>query len=166
MNNARLVTMVEELLGNSMAAQVLSEQFQGKTPDQWSGWLQNNRNQSRRVPYRIPFQRISGGIFYSSEELGKFIEFEKQRQLGTIKLTGRAAEVLKAFGVGTQGGGTTGRKLKVGGINPQIDQVTGKPYIQIITDDPLMVYRLEPGEAKSIAKELSEAVGVCERAVK
>ena len=157
--------MVEELLNNNVAATVLSELLNDKTPEQWAVWLQNNRNQSRRVPYRIPFERMAGGIFYHREELAKFAEWEKSRQLGTIKLTGRAAEVVRAFGIGKSGGSTTGRKLNITGINPQIDDVTGKPYVQLITDDPLMVYRLEVSEARSLANELGEVVEVCERAV-
>lgn len=158
--------MTEELLSNAVAAQVLSELMPEKTPDQWALWLQNNRNQARRVSYRIPFEKMAGGVFYRRDELAKFAEWEKARQLGTIKLTGRAAEVLQAFGIGSATGSTTGRKLKVTGINPQVDQATGKPFIQCITDDPLMVYRLELDEAKAILKELGEAVGWCERAAK
>lgn len=153
--------MNDELLGNSMTAQALSEQLQDKTPEQWAGWLQNNRNQSRRVPYRIPFQRINGGIFYARDELDKFVEFEKQRTIGTIKLTGRAAEVLRAYG-----GSATGRKLKITTINPQADEATGKLYIQVIADDPLMVYRLELDEAQAIAAKLTEAINYCERSVR
>lgn len=154
--------MTDELLSNNVAAQVLCELLPDKTSEQWLLWLQNNRNQSRRVSFRIPFERMAGGVFYRREELAKFAEWDKSRQLGTIKLTGRAAEVMRAFGIGS-GGSTTGRKLKVTGINPQIDEATGKPFIQLITDDPMMVYRLELFEAKSIASELNEAVGVCEK---
>ncbi|WP_305074378.1 hypothetical protein [Propionivibrio sp.] len=155
--------MVEELLNNSMAAQTLSELLKDKTPEKWAVWLQNNRNQSRRVSYRIPFQRISGGIFYSRDELEKFVEFEKSLQLGALKLTGRVAEVVRAFGIG-QGGSNTGRKLNVTGINPQVDEATGQCFVQVVIGDPLLVFRLEVGEAKSLCRELTEAIGVCERA--
>lgn len=155
--------MTEELLSNSFAAQVLNELLPGKTVQQWELWLQNNRNQSRRVSYRIPFVRMAGGVFYLREELAKFVEWEQSRQLGSIKLTGRAAEVVRAFGIGSASGSTTGRKLKVTDINPQIDDSTGKPFIRLVFDDPLMVYRIEVDAAQLIAQELIEAINVCER---
>ena len=155
--------MIDELLGNSFAAQVLHEQIATKTTEQWMLWLQNNRNQSRRVPYRIPFVRLAGGVFYHREEIANFAEWEKARSLGSIKLTGRAAEVLHAYGVGTTSGSATGRKLLVQGITTQVDQVTGAPYIQFITDDPLMVYRLEADEARAVTKNLNDAIRRCEK---
>jgi hypothetical protein len=82
--------------------------------------------------------------------------------MGKMKLTGRAAEVMRAFGIGANGGSTTGRKLTVSGINPQVEESTGKPFIQLVTDEPLMVYRLELEQAKRIATELNEAIECCE----
>ncbi len=164
MLNTWYLAMTDELLGNSAAAQFLHEQIADRTPEQWALWLQNNRNQARRVSYRIPFERMAGGVFYLREELANFVEWEKSRQLGTIKLTGRAAEVIRAFGIGTTGGSTTGRKLNVTGITPQINEATGNPFVQVVTDDPLMVYRLELDEARQITADLLEAIAVCERA--
>jgi len=155
--------MTEELLSNSVTAQTLFEALPDKTLEQWTLWLQNNRNPARRTPYRIPYVKMGGGVFYRTEELEKFVEWEKARRLGSIKLTGRAAEALRAFGIGEAGGGTTGRKLNVTGINPQVDSVSGLPYVQIITSDPLMVYRVEVEQAREIVRELSEAITVCER---
>jgi hypothetical protein len=153
--------MTEELLSNSVAAQMLHDLEPEKTPEQWMHWLQNNRNQSRTVPYRIAFERMAGGVFYRQEELTAFIEWDKSRKLGTLKLTGRAAEVMRAYGIGEKSGSATGRRLKVSGINPQVEN--GVPYIQLITNDPLMVYRLEVDEAEAIIQEMAEAVGVCKR---
>ncbi len=155
--------MTEDFLSNALAAQRLAEIIPDKSAEQWALWLQNNRNQSRRVPYRIPFERIAGGVFYRPDDLAHYAEWEKSRQLGNMKLTGRAAEVIRAFGIGTGGGSTTGRKLKVTGINPQFDEATRTVFIQLITDDPLMVYRIELSEAKQIARDLIEAIGACER---
>ncbi|VVP89042.1 hypothetical protein [Pseudomonas fluorescens] len=155
--------MTEELLSNSVAAQTLCELEPEKSVEQWMHWLQNNRNQSRRVPYRIPFERMAGGVFYRREELVSFIDWEKSRQLGALKLTGRAAEVMRAYGIGEKSGSATGRKLKVTAINPQVDEATGTPFVQFITSDPLMVYRLELDEAEAIIREMAEAVGVCKR---
>ncbi|MHB1402123.1 MAG: hypothetical protein ACYCWB_06960 [Thiobacillus sp.] len=148
---------MEELLSNSYTAQTLSEMLPDKTAEQWHLWLQNNRNQSRRVPYRIPFVRMAGGVFYYREELIKFSEWERGRQQGAIKLTGRAAEVLEAFGIGSSTGSATGRKLKITSITPQQDEGTGKPFVQLIMEDPLRVYRLETDEALRIADDLTVA---------
>lgn len=151
--------IVEELWGNGFTAQVLSEQLTGRNTEQWELWLRNNRNQSRKVPYRIAFERISNGTFYSPKEIEKFVEWEKSRQLGTMKLTGRSAEVMRAFGIGTSSGSTTGRKLEIVGISQQIDQATKESFVQLITGDPLMVYRLAPDQARKVAAELLEAAG-------
>ena len=155
--------MIDELLSNSVAAQVLAELIPDRSSEKWGQWLQNNRNQLRRASYRIPFVKMAGGVFYRREELAKFAEWEKSRQLGTIKLTGRAAEVVRAFGIGTSGGSSTGRKLIVQGITAQTDEATGASFIQFITDDPLMVYRLEPEEAKNLARGLLVALNDLER---
>lgn len=147
--------MIEELLNNSMTAQVLSERLQDKTPEQWAGWLQNNRNQSRRVPYRIPFQRISGGIFYARDELDKFVEFEKQRQGGAIKLTGRAAEVLQAYGTGTSSGTAYGRRWK--GASASLGNGNDGVFVQAILNEPLLVFAMTPDQAIEFGTELAEA---------
>lgn len=146
---------IDELLNNGVSADVLTELLPDRTSTQWGLWLQNNRNQSRRVPYRIPFEKMAGGVFYRREELAKFAEWEKSRQLGSIKLTGRAAEVVRAFGIGTASGSSTGRQLKVTGVALQVDQATKQPYVQLITNDPLMVYRLELDTAKALGSDLS-----------
>lgn len=155
--------MTEELLSNSFAAQTLSQELPDKTAEQWLAWLQNNRTPSRPVTYRVPFVKMMGGVFYRSDDIAKFIELEKSRQLGTIKLSGRAKEALDAFGIGTATGSTTGQRLNVTGINPQIDQATGKGFVQMIVTDPLRVYRLELDQAKTMAAELNEATQYLQR---
>jgi hypothetical protein len=152
-----------DLLSNSMTAQTLHERLPGKTVEHWMTWLQNNRNQSRRVAYRIPFERMAGGVFYLQEEVERFVEWERGRQLGTVKLTGRAAEAVRAFGIGEASGGATGRRLNISAVLPMIDDATGQPFVRVIANDPLLVYRLEPHEAARLAKELLEASQVCER---
>jgi hypothetical protein len=153
----------QELLSNSMAAKLLHELMSDKSAEQWEVWLRNNRKPERRVTYHVPYVKLGGGVFYDREELAKFAEWEKGRQLGSIKLTGRAAEVMRAFGIGEKGGSTTGRKLKVTGINPQVDEATGKPFIQFVVDDPLMVYRVEVEESKALLREWADAIQACER---
>lgn len=149
--------VVEELWSNSVASAYLTEQLPERDSEQWGLWLRNNRNQSRKVPYRIGFERISNATFYRPEELSKFVEWEKSRQLGVMKLTGRSAEVMRAFGIGSSNGSTTGRKLKILGINDQIDEATGQSFVQLIISEPLMVFRLDPEQAREVAAKLFKA---------
>lgn len=155
--------MADELLNSGMAAKLLSELIPDRTSEQWTLWLQNNRNKSRRAAYRIPVEKLGGGVFYSREEIARFAEFEKSRKLGAITLTGRAAEVVRAFGIGTAGGSTTGRKMGKPNISLQIDEATRERFIQFAISNPLMVYRLELDEAKFIAQELTELLNYCVR---
>lgn len=157
---------IEQYKNVGMAAAYLSEQLQDKTPEQYKLLLNSSRVKSRAVAYRIPYEKLSGGIIYRVDELDKYIALQKSRTMGTVKLSTRAAEALKAVGFGEAAGSSTGRKFNITGINPQVDEATGEVFIQIITRDPLMVYRLEIEEAKAIAQELTGAIGFCERAVK
>ncbi|MFZ3084935.1 hypothetical protein [Rhodoferax ferrireducens] len=150
----------DELYGNSQAAQFLSQQLSDRTPDQWELWLRNNRNVSRHVPYRIDVVHISNRSFYRPQDLAKFIEWEKSRRLGVLKLSGRAAEAMLAYGIGTATGSTTGRKLEVIGVHEQTDQVTKERYVQLITGNPFRVYRLDLDQARDIATQLLHAVGL------
>lgn len=153
----------EELFSTAAASELLAQQLPDKSAEQWALWLRNNRNHSRKAIYRVQAQQLGRMAVYTIEELTKFIEFEKQRQLGTIKLTGRAAEVMRAYGIGVAGGGTTGRAMSVTAINLQTDPVTGRPYIALVLNEPLMVYRIEVDQARSIGKELVELVAAAER---
>lgn len=155
--------MDDDLLNGGVAAQMLSELLAEKTPVQWALWLQNNRNQLRNVSFRVPFIKMAGGVFYRRDDIAKFAELEKSRQLGTIRLTGRAKEALAAFGIGTASGSTTGQKLTVTGISPQVDQASGKSFVQLVVNDPLKVYRLELDQAEGILKELNEAIQFIKR---
>ena len=87
--------METELFSRSVAAEWLAQRLPEKTPEQWALWLRNNANTARRAVYRVPVETLGRGSFYLPEELKKFVEFEKSRQLGAIKLTGRAAEMLQ-----------------------------------------------------------------------
>ena len=155
--------MESELMNSSVAGQLLSEVLGDRSPDGWALWLRNNRNQTRQVPYRVPFEKISNGAFYSHEDLAEFIKWEKSRQLGSFKVSARAMQALDAFGVGHADGSSTGRKLKLTGITSQVDEATGQAFIQMILDDPLRVYRLPVEQAEAISKQLTEAVHDCKR---
>lgn len=146
-----------ELLSSGVAAEILNELMPDKTPGQWALWLQNNRNQTRKVSYRIPFERMGGGVFYRREELAAFADWEKGRELGVVKLSNRAAEALRAFGIGEQGGGAQGRRFKGASANPQTANDGSGAFVQVIIEEPLMVFALTPDQAIEFAKELGEA---------
>jgi hypothetical protein len=151
-----------EKLNTQDAAALLRESV--NEPDgYWSQYLVNNRRPGRKTPYRIPFTKVGGAVQYDRADLAKFIEWEKGRRLGGVKLTGRAAEVMAAYGIGEAGGSSSGRKLDCA-INPQVDPVTGKPYLQLILNNPLLVFRVELDQARLISAELAETIRVCERA--
>jgi len=145
-----------ELMNTAVAAQELSKLLpeEGKTQEQWLRFLQNNRSASRRAPYRIPYELLGKVAVYQMVELKRFADFEKQRTIGSIKLSSRAAEALHAFG-----GSRTGRKLKVTGITRQHDDETGEVFVQVIIAEPLLVFRLSKDEAMALANELTESAG-------
>ncbi|MFM0406835.1 hypothetical protein [Paraburkholderia dipogonis] len=156
---------MEDLLSSSATAAVLAEQIPDKTSAQWTLWLQNNRNPARNAVYRVPFERVSGGVFYRADEVAKFAEWEKSRKLGTLKLTGPATEALRAFGIGEQGGGTTGRRLDCD-ITVQVDPANSRPYAQLLIKNPLLVFRLEAEQVKQLHRELGDTVRFLERHAK
>lgn len=153
--------MTTELLSTSVAAERLHELLPHKSAQQWTLWLQNNRNKGRAVTYRIPFERFSGGIAYRPESLREYTDYENERRIGNRRLSPREKEALQAYGIGEPTGGATGRKLKIGGINVQFDDATHQRYIQIIVSSPLLVFRVEVSQAEEILRELQEAVDYC-----
>ncbi len=123
----------------------------------WARFLMNNKRPDRNPPFRVEFVKMGGGVLYPRKALADFIAWEKSRRLGTTKLTGRAAEALRAFGIGEAGGGTTGRSLECT-VHPQQDPTTGQPYIQLIVKNPLLVFHLNVGQAEELIRELQSAV--------
>jgi hypothetical protein len=155
---------MDELYSTQAAAEFLSRAL----PDEgdsayWSRFLINNRRTDRSPIHRIPFSRVGKAAFYAPEELGRYVEFEKARRLGTVKLTGRAAEALLAFGIGESGGSATGRRLEVADISLQMDEATRKPFVRFVIAEPMLVYRLELSQAQSLAKRLLDAAKAGER---
>lgn len=150
-----------ELLSRQAAAEWLTQQLQDKTIQQWTLWLRNNANTARPASYRIPTEQIGRGTFYNLDELEKFAEFEKGRQLGQLKLSGRVAEVLQAFGTGTANGSTNGRKWKGGSANLGTDK--GAVFVQAIINEPLTVFAMTPAQAIEFGRELIEAGQAAQR---
>lgn len=152
-----------ELITRQAAAAWLMQQFPDKNEKQWALWLRNNANSSRPAVYRLTVEMIGRNSFYSPEELARFAEFEKSLRLGSMKLTGKAAEVVRAFGIGTGDGSATGRKFDVTAITSQIDEATGAGFVQLVINNPLMVFRLPANDAEAVAKQLLDAAQEAER---
>ena len=162
MNNHRQDNMTTtELLNRQVAAEWLAQQLQDKTADQWALWLRNNANTARRASYRIQTEQLGRGTFYNINELEKFVEFEKGRQLGQLKLTGRAAEVLLAYGTGIDGATINGRKWKGGSANLCNDK--GVVIVQAIINEPLTVFAMTAEQAIEFGREMVEAGQAAQR---
>lgn len=157
---------MSNVFNTNAASDFLDEMIPGESPSYWMRRLTNARQVGRTQVFNLPFSKIGKVVFYEQADLVEFAEFEKTRRLGKMKLSGRAAEVMRAFGIGTSGGSSTGRKLIVtaSGIALQMDEATGKRFIRIVADEPLMVYRIEIDEARVIAKEFVEILAYCDRA--
>lgn len=155
--------MEEDLMITPLAAEVLAKELGGRTVEGWSLWLRNNRNQSRDTPYRVSFQKISNGAFYARADLDEYIKWEKARQLGSVRVSARAMQALDAYGVGHPDGSATGRKLKVVGMTAQVDEATKLPFVQVILENPLRVYRIPVEQAAALAAEFNALVEVCRR---
>jgi len=154
--------MSEVLFTTSKAAAVLHEQFPDKTAAQWTAWLQNNRNPARNAIYPIPFERVSKGVLYRADELAKFVEFEKSRQIGEMRLSRRGAEALRAVGFGEHGGSATGRKLDCQVVAAR-DEATGEHFAQLIIRHPLLVFRMGPEQVRALARDLKETADAFDR---
>jgi hypothetical protein len=144
----------QELLNTNAGADLLAALLPERDAAQWALWLRNNRNQSRRASYRIPLTHLSGAAFYQRTELEKFAEWEKARKEGAIKLTGKAAEVARAFGIGEQGGGAFGRTWKGATVTPGLGKE--EVFIQTLIREPFMVFEMNPDEAEAFGRDLIE----------
>lgn len=151
------------LYSTQAAAEHLAGQV-GETVDYWITRLANMRNPKRPVAYRLNFAATEGRLgLYAEEDLKAFVEFEKTRRIGKMTLSSRAAEALRAFGVGQPGGSTTGRKLNYTVSAQPSNDGTGGPFVQLIIKDPLLVFRLEHDELGDLVKELSELKSYLDR---
>lgn len=147
-----------ELYNTGAAAEWLDKALPGETPDYWRHQLINNRRNDRKHPHVIPHATLGKRmVVYTEEALAEFVEFERARRIGAIKLSPRVAEVVAAFGLGEGGGSGTGRKLQysVEGLT-DIDGDQSH-FVRLITYNPLRYWRLSPEEAVALADELVRA---------
>jgi hypothetical protein len=150
-----------ELFSRQVAAEWLARHLQEKSVDQWALFLRNNANNARRTVYRVPVEQIGRGSFYKPGELEKFVQFEQGRQLGTLKLSGRAAQAMQAYGIGQAGGSAKGRNWKGGGANLGNDK--GTVFVQAVINEPLTVFAMTAEQAIEFGRELVEAGKAAQR---
>lgn len=156
--------MKEEVLyTSSKAAAILHEQLPDKTAAQWATWLHNNRNNpAHGAIHKVPFERAGKSVLYRADDLATFVEFEKSKRIGTMKLSGRAAEALRAVGFGEAAGSTTGRKLECTLVAAR-DEAGGKNFAQLIIRNPFVVFRLEPEQVRELATEFADMATAFDR---
>ncbi|MDR3410634.1 MAG: hypothetical protein P4L87_06785 [Formivibrio sp.] len=150
--------MSNDFLNTNAASDELHRLLPEKTTKQWYAWLQNNRNVARKAVYRIPFERLGVMALYRQEDLVKFVEWEKSRRIGEMKLDSRTVEIMQAFGIGDPSvTGTTGRKLELVSVTGQHDETRNVAFVQLALGNPLRIYRLELDEVTEITFQLVNA---------
>ncbi len=150
---------MDEFFNTQAAADFLHSALPDETAAYWSHLLINNRRNDREPLHKIPFNRIGKAVFYTREDLAAFVDWEKGRRLGTVKLSSSAVEALRAFGIGEEGGGAQGRRFKGASVNRQVASDGSGVFVQLIIDEPLMVFALTPDQAVALGMELVEAGG-------
>lgn len=150
-----MLVMNETLLTTNAAGEWLHEAVPGESPAYWRQALINNRRPDRSPPHRVPFNTLGRAAVYTPEALQAFADFEKSRRLGQIKLTGRAAEVVRAFGIGEASGTTQGRAFK--GASANLASGPSGAFVQTIINEPLLVFMLTADQAVALGKELLDA---------
>jgi hypothetical protein len=155
--------MSDNIFNTNAAADFLNELVPGESPAYWSQRLINARRTDRKQSFTLPFSTINKAAFYEEADLRQFAEFEKARRLGKIKLSGRAAEAFRAFGMGEQGGGSQGRQFKGASANLQTSNDSGAAFVQTIFNEPLMVFAMSPEDAIAFGKELVETGQAAQR---
>jgi hypothetical protein len=147
----------DTLLSTQAAGDWLHAAMPDESPAYWRQALINNRRTDRTPPHRVPFTMIGRGAFYTEANLQAFCEFEKSRRVGTIKLTGRAAEALRAYG-----GTPYGHPFKGGSAILTITN-DGERFIRIAIVEPFMVIAATPEQAIKFGTELVEVGQAAQR---
>ena len=141
----------DELPADGVTAYRAAAFLQDEIPERagyWAWFLVNNRRKDRNPPHRIPCGRRHGVVIYAQSALNAFVAFEKHRRLAGMHVTGRAAEMMAAYGIGSPSGGPYGRKLQYRAV--AAENASG-PYVQLTVEDPLLVFYLPPDLVTEIA---------------
>lgn len=136
-----------EVMTANAAAIYLADQLGGK-PTLWVTWLANDRRPGRAG--LIPPAEGPGRPKYLRVALDAFVDIERAKRLKNSGLSGRAAEVMSAFGIGEEGGGRTGRRLDYQ-VNGQLDEANAVGFVQLLIASPMLVFRLSTEQARSLA---------------
>lgn len=150
---------MSDIFNTNAAADFLNEAVPGESASYWNQRLVNARRSDRQQPFTIPFSTVGKACFYEQSDLEQFAEFERSRQLGKVKLSGRAAEALRAFG-----GYPMGRAFKGGSayLLPPSD-ASNSVLVRLTIDEPLMVFAMTAEQAIEFGKELVEVGRVAQR---
>lgn len=152
---------MSNVFNTGAAADFLNEALPGQTPTYWYQRLVNARRTDRKHPFTLRFSTVGKAVFYEQVDLEEFANFEKTRRLGKMTLSGRAAEAIRAFGIGEQGGGAQGRNFSGASVNLQTSQ--GSAFVQTIINEPLLVFAMSPEDAIGFGLELIEAGKAAQR---
>lgn len=158
-----MIWKMENFLDTKAAAEHLHARIPGESVKYWTARLNNLRRTDRTQPFELRFAKVEGKSgFYNRADLERYVEFEKSRRVGKVKLSSRAAEALRAFGIGEAGGTSLGRIFKGGTANPHPDN-KGSVFVQAIINEPLTVFAMTPEQAIEFGKELIEAGQAAQR---
>ena len=152
-------TEVTPTLSVKNAAQRLADLLGGNA-DRWRVWLANDRRPGRA--HQLTPVMGPGRPRYQLAALEAFVTTERARRMKESGPSGRIAEVLKAVGIGEEGGSSTGRRLDCQ-VSAQLDEATGAGFIQMVVATPLLVYRLSPNQARGLAADLNQEAADAER---
>lgn len=130
----------------------------GQPEGYWRVFLQNNRRQDRQPTHPIRYAVQRGRPVYQISDLESFVAAQKKAAGARGQVAGTLDDALRAIG-----GWPTGRPF-VGWITPQVEEGTGVTFVRIHLSDPLRIYRLDPEQARDVAKELLEAAEIADRA--
>lgn len=147
----------DDLLSAAKMAELLADAVPDRDEAGWAQWLANNRNPARETSYRIRHERLAGRVYYRRSALNDFVDFERQRHLGTIKLTGRTAELVQALGLRQPGASGTGRPFNLTSLTHHVD-AEGREFAQLVLGNPLMVFRLEPMDCAALYQALGDVI--------
>lgn len=131
----------------------------GEPDGYWRVYLQNNRRPERKPAHVVPFHVVRGRPRYKRSDLDAHIAILRSNELQRGKVPGRLGDVMRAMG-----GTPTGRPF-LPHITPQIEEGEGIGFVRLQIADPLMVFRLDPEQAREVAHQLMAAADAIDRAV-
>ena len=149
--------MTTTLISSTQAAQRLDAAL-GDGSDYWLRFLQNNRRADRNPGRTIPVRISRGRPMYLADELDQYIDEERARRLRLNRVPTSLNGLLQALGQSSVG------RMFDPRVSAQADSDTAR-FVQMVTADPLLVYRLDAEQARAIARRLVEAADAVKSAL-